>query len=210
MPSKQNRLVGDRFCHLCQPNPEAWPPIVLSTWWGEKGSWQNCADIAAAKGTANHSEEKIKWLSLTIGFNPISIFSPFTTHLIYFQVRLIPIQDRRRTLILPGWPSTPRNTPHLTQRSFQSLQRMDFRAHLYKTEERQQFSDRSSLCTSLSFKYWKYHGIRQSQGYSTLVCGDHLREEERCVNTTWQLQRRVTRANNTRTDTGSRWIARRR
>lgn len=45
-------------------------------------------------------------------------------------------------------------------------------------------------------------GSLRAEGYSTLVCGDHLREEERCVNTTWQLQRQLTRANNTRTDTG--------
>lgn len=114
-----------------------------------------------------------KLFSLTIGFRTIPIFSTCPTHSICAQGRPIPIQDRRSTLGLPRWPASqvPRNTPHLTQWSFQSLQRMNFRAHLYKTEEREQFTDRSSLCTSFNFRYWQYHGIRQSQGRRLLNTG---------------------------------------
>lgn len=52
---------------------------------------------------------------------------------------------------------------------------------------------------------WR-RAVSGQEGYSTLVCGDHQRQEERCVNTIWQLQRQLTRANNTRTDTGLRGL----
>lgn len=57
---------------------------------------------------------------------------------------------------------------------------MNFRVHLYKTEEREQFNDRSSLCTSFNFRYWQYHGVGQSQGRRvTQLCSVRITKDKR-------------------------------
>lgn len=109
MSSKQNRLVlVTGFVISVNPIPKFDLLSFCPHAKGTRDHGRTVQTLLLGKGelNANGSEEKIKWFSLTLDFKPISIFSTCTTHLICFQVRLIPVQDRRSTLSLPRWPAS--------------------------------------------------------------------------------------------------------